>query len=213
VGAAGLVARRGYFTLDADLSENWFGRARLELNQSGAFETYTFKSQIKDLYLGWNMGRQRLLLGLSPTPTFDLIESIWDFCYLAGTPMDLQGAPSRDTGISLKGPIDATGTIAYRAMCAAPVDFGADSGDQSKWMGAMTWKPSPKWTLDLYADHQAMPGPTARATSFFGGIEFQASPHFFVTPNTVITRYDRNDQGTRPGTDVYIRLTLFINFE
>jgi len=92
--AAGVVVRRGYFTLDADFSENWFGRARLELNQSGEFETYDFTVQVKDLYTGWKLGRQRLLLGLSPTPTFDLIESIWDFRYLARTPMDLQGAPS-----------------------------------------------------------------------------------------------------------------------
>jgi len=287
-GAAGLVVRRGYLTFDADFSSNWFGRARLELNQSGEFETYTFEVDFKDLYLGWKLGRQRLLLGLSPTPTFDVIESIWDFRYLARTPLDLQGVPSRDTGISLKGPINAAGTISYRAMYAAAVDFGADSGDKSRWMGAMTWKPSPGWTLDLYADYESRPGPTDRttlqaflayqtgtlawgaqyshqdreedpalelasafvrnrvgektrlvgridrlmqpsprgndisylpfdpsaaATTFFGGVEFQASPHFFITPNTVLTYYDRNDEGIRPKTDFHLRLTLFINFE
>jgi len=287
-GAAGLVVRRGYFTLDADFSDNWFGRARLEINQSGAFETYSFTSQLKDLFLGWKAGRQRLLLGLSPTPTFDLIESTWDFRYLARTPMDLQGAPSRDTGIAMKGPVNTAGTLSYRAMYGAPVAFSADSDDHSKWMGAMTWRPTAEWTVDLYADYQPRPGatnrmtlqafvawqtgkltlgaqyshqdreddsnlelasafawgrvaentrlvgrvdrlfepsprgnniaylpydPTARATTFFGGIEFQASPHFCVTPNTVVTYYDRNDEGVRPATDFYLRLTLFINFE
>ena len=110
-GAAGLVLRRGYLTFDADFTENWFGRMRFELNQSGEFETYRFDATIKDLHLGWNIGRQKLLLGLSPTPTFDLIESIWGSRYLARTPMDLQGVPSRDTGFSLKGPIN------LRALC------------------------------------------------------------------------------------------------
>ena len=287
-GAAGLVLRRGYLTFDADFSENWFGRLRFELNQSGEFETYTFEASFKDLYMGWNLGRQRLLLGLSPTLTFDLIESIWGFRYLARTPMDLQGVASRDTGISLKGPVNSSGTIAYRAMWGAGIEFGADSDDKSKWMGALTWKPEPKWTVDLYADHESLPGktdrttlqafvgyqtdtlrwgaqyshqdreedpslelasafvrsrvgektrlvgridrlmqpsprgnnisylpfdPSAPATMFIGGLEFQASSHVFITPNTVLTRYDRNDEGVRPKTDFYLRLTLFINFE
>ena len=287
-GAAGLVIRRGYFTLDADFSENWFGRARLELNQSGEFETYDFSVQVKDLFMGWKLGRQRLLVGLSSTPTFDLIESIWDFRYLARTPLDLHGVPSRDTGISLKGPVNSTGSIAYRVMYAAPVEFGGDSGDRTRWMGAMTWKPSPKWTFDVYADYEQLSGPadrttlqgfvgyqtgtlawgaqyshqnrekypnlelasafarfrlgektrlvgridrlfepsprgnsiaylpfdpSARAITFFGGVEFEAAPHFFITPNTVLTYYDRNDEGIRPKTDFYLRLTLFINFE
>ena len=287
-GAAGLVVRRGYLTFDADFSENWFGRVRFELNQSGEFETYTYDVQFKDLYTGWNLGQHKLVAGLSPTITYDLIESIWGFRYLARTPLDLQGVPSRDTGISMKGPINDSGTLSYRAMYGAGVEFGADSDDKAKWMGALTWKPSPKWTIDLYTDFERRPGPhdrstlqafaayqadtlgwgvqyshqdrqddpdlklasafirkavgedttlvgrvdrlfepsprgndiaylpfdpTARATMLIAGIEYQATPHLSFTPNTVITRYDRNDQGIRPKTDVYLRLTLFIDFE
>jgi hypothetical protein len=287
-GATGLVLRRGYLTFDADFSENWFGRLRFELNQSGEFETYTFEASFKDLYLGWNLGRHRLLLGLSPTPTFDLIESIWGFRYLARTPMDLQGVASRDNGVSLKGPINASGTVAYRVMFGAEADFGNETDDGRKWMGAVSWKPAPEWTIDFYTDHEALDGPSDRttlqafvgyrtdtlawgaqyshqdreedpilelasafvrgrvgenktlvgridrimqpsprgnnisylpfdpsapATMFIAGLEFQASPHFFITPNTVVTYYDRNDEGVRPRTDFYLRLTLFIDFE
>ena len=53
-------------------------------------------------------GRHRVLFGLSPTPTLDLIESIWGFRYLARTPMDLQGVASRDT---VKGPLNAARTL------------------------------------------------------------------------------------------------------
>jgi len=104
-GAAGLVLRRGYLTFNADFSENLFGRLRFEVNQSGEFETYTFDVDFKDLYLQWKVGKQHLLFGLSPSPTFDLIESIWGFRYLARTPMDMQGVASRDTGIAANGPL------------------------------------------------------------------------------------------------------------
>ena len=68
------VLRRAYLTFDADFGESWFGRLRFEANQSGEFENYDFEADFKDLYLGRNFGEHRLLVGLSPTPTFDLIE-------------------------------------------------------------------------------------------------------------------------------------------
>jgi len=287
-GAAGLVLRRGYLTFDADFSEKLFGRLRFEVNQSGEFETYTFDADFKDLYLGWNLGRHRLLVGLSPTPTFDLIESIWGFRYLARTPMDLQGVASRDTGVSAKGPLNSSGTLSYRAMVGAGTNFGNETGDGRKWMGALTWKPAARWTVDLYADLEILPGPTDRstlqayvgyetdgfrwgaqysyqdrqedptlelasayvigrvgkkttlvgrvdrlfqpspagdnisylpfapsapATFFIAGVEFQINPHLKITPNTVVTTYDFNDEGVRPRTDVYLRLTFFLNLE
>ena len=287
-GAAGAVLRRGYLTFDAEFGRNWFGRLRFELNQSGEFETYTFEADFKDLFMGWKLGRHRLLLGLAPTPTFDLIESIWDFRYLARTPMDLQGVASRDNGVSLKGPLNASGTFSYRAMFGAEAEFGTETDDGQKWMGAITWKPSPEWTLDLYSDYERLKGPidrttiqafagyrtdalgwgaqysrqdreedpvlelasafvraragektrlvgridrimepspkgdnisylpfdpSAPATMFIAGLEYQAAPHLFITPNTVLTRYDRNDEGVRPRTDLHLRLTLFVDFE
>ncbi|MFC1690415.1 hypothetical protein ACFL07_12320 [Pseudomonadota bacterium] len=287
-GAVGAVLRRGYLTFDGRFTKNAFGRMRFELNQSGEFETYDFQVSFKDLYLGWNIGRQRLLLGLSPTPTFDLIESIWGARYLARTPMDLQGVPSRDTGLSLKGPLNESGTLAYRFMMATKVNIGSESDDKQKWMGAISWKPADNWILDFYLDYEGISGPrdrttiqgfagyqtetfawgiqysnqdrqddrplelastfirnrvaekvtligrvdrlfepsprannisylpydpTARATTLFTGVEFHASPHFFVTPNIVYTHYDKNDEGYRPKSDLHLRLTLFIDFE
>jgi len=51
-GATGAVIRRGYLTFDADFTGNMFGRMRFELNQAGEFETYTFDTKFKDLFLG-----------------------------------------------------------------------------------------------------------------------------------------------------------------
>jgi hypothetical protein len=55
--------------------------------------------------------------------------------------------------------------------------------------------------------------PSARAIFFIAGVQFRMSPHLFITPNTVVTAYDRNDQGVRPRTDFYLRVTFFLNLE
>jgi hypothetical protein len=229
-----------------------------------------------------------VIFGLSPPPTFDLIEEIWGLRYLVRTPMDLQGVASRDTGVAAKGPLNDGGTLSYRAMVGAGLEFGNESGDGRKWMGALAWTPSPRWTFDLYLDFEKLAGPrdrttfqvfvayqtdplrwgfqysnqdrqedprlelasafvvrkvgektsligrvdriiepspagdnisylpfdpSAPATMFLGGVEFRLSKHLLMTPNTVITYYDRNDEGVRPRTDFHLRLTFFLDLE
>jgi hypothetical protein len=190
-GATGAVLRRGYLTLDADFSESWYGRLRFELNQAGEFETYTFDASFKDLFVAWKAGRHRVLFGLSPTPTFDLIESTWGLRYLVRTPLDLQGVASRDTGISASGPLNATGTLRYRAMGGAGLEFGNESGDGRKWMGALTWKPSPLWLVDLYLDHETLRGPFDRMT-------FQAFVGYRTETLRWGAQYSRQDRQDDP---------------
>jgi len=148
-GSAGLWIRRGYLTFDGDFSDRWFGRLRFELNQSGKFETYTFTLAVKDLYAGLRLGEHTMLFGLSPTPTFDVIEGLWGLRYLARTPLDMQGVASRDTGVAIRGPINEGGSLSYRAMVGAGLEFGNESGDGRKWMGALSWRPSKPWLVDL----------------------------------------------------------------
>ncbi len=163
--ASGAVLRRGYLTLDSKFGDGWSGRLRFELNQAGAFETYTFESKVKDLSLSRKLGSHKLSMGLTPTITYDLIESAWGKRYLARTPMDLQGVPSRDVGVSLKGPLNESGSLSYRVMAGLGVEFGADSNDHDKWMAALTWKPADRWTVDFYLDFEQVGGPRDRATS------------------------------------------------
>ncbi|MEJ2385056.1 MAG: hypothetical protein P8Y54_11770 [Xanthomonadales bacterium] len=279
-GDSGFVLRRAYLTLNADFSERFFGRARLEVNQAGDFVNDDFDTGAKDLYVGGRFGRHRLVAGLTATPTFDLVESAWGMRYLARTPLDLQGVPSRDTGLSAQGPLNTSGSLAYRAMWAAPIEFGKDSNGNDRIMGALTWAPSSAWTLDFYADFEQRDGPrdrrtlqafaahetetlrwgllyanadredawavldlaqdhalflridrliepspkgdgidylpfdpSAPATAVFAGWERRLGSHFRLTPNAVVIRYDRDDAGVRPETDVHLRLTLFVDFE
>ena len=153
-GAAGLVMRRAYLTMDVDFSENWFGRARIEINQSGEFETYDFEADWKDLYLGADLGRHRVIGGLTATPTFDLIEGVWGARYLARTPMDMQGIASRDTGIYAKGPMNSSGSLSYRAMYAFPLEFGAESNPNDQFMAAFSWSPNDRLVFDFYGAYE-----------------------------------------------------------
>jgi hypothetical protein len=287
-GATGAVLRRGYFTVDARFPSRWFGRLRFELNQDGEFESYGFESRVKDLHIGWRRGGHRLVAGLSPTLTYDMIESIWGARYLLRTPLDLQGIASRDTGFTASGPLTQDGTLTYRAMLGTRTELGADTSDSMKWMGAVTWQPAGQWVVDAYADYEDTRGsadratlqaflayrtealrwglqysnqhrqrsgdlelasafvvgqladkvsligrvdrlfepstkgddisylpfdPSAKATFLIAGLEFQPAPRLTVTPNTIVTVYDRNPQGIRPETDWYLRLTAFLNFE
>ena len=161
-GAAGGVLRRAYLTFNANLPAEWFGRVRFEANQSGDFEDYDIHAEFKDLYIGRNFGRHRFQAGLSPNPLYDVSEAAWGMRYIERTPLDLQGIGTRETGLSLRGPIDAEGTWTYRGMVDFGTDFGKDSNPNEKWMGGVSWKPEPHWTFDLYADHDERDGPKDR---------------------------------------------------
>ena len=163
-GASGVVLRRIYLTANLDLGDDWRGRARVEVNQDGVFETYTFDTRLKDLYLVRKFGRQEIVLGLSPTLTYDLIESTWGARYLMRTPLDLQGVPSRDTGITLKGKFGHNETVGYRIMYGSGLEYANQGGGGDKLMAALTWFPSDALYVDLYADYENRPGRTDRST-------------------------------------------------
>lgn len=163
-GASGAVLRRGYLTANFTLGETWYGRARIELNQDGEFESYGFEADFKDLYLARKFNGHEFVMGLSPTLTFDLIESVWGARYLMRTPMDLQGVASRDVGLSLKGRLSADGEWGYRAMVGTGIEIGAENGDGRKVMGALTWNASGSFVVDFYLDYERLAGPSDRTT-------------------------------------------------
>ncbi len=45
-------------------------------------------------------------------------------------------------------------------MVSTGLDFGNETSDGPKIMGALTWNPAPGWTVDLYADYENLTGPT-----------------------------------------------------
>lgn len=156
IGDKGFVLRRGYITFNTKINQNWFGRFRIEVNQSSEFETYTYKAEIKDFYIGYKAGKHGIIVGLSPTKTFDIIENIWGLRYLTRTPMDLQGIASRDWGLTVQGPISRDNTLSYRVMIGDGVDPVDFDNLGIKYMGALSLRPTKKWLIDFYLDYEKM---------------------------------------------------------
>ena len=131
-GTVSAWIRRGYLTFDSELTRTWRGRMRFELNQAGEFDVFKFDFRFKDLYLQKTIGEHRVLFGLAPTPTFNLIEKIWGYRHIERTPLDLQGIASRDTGIFVYLGVAeraASTTSVYCALVAVDPAAAPDDAD------------------------------------------------------------------------------------
>ncbi len=104
-GQNGFWFRRIYFTYDYDISEGFSSRLRFEMNSSGDFKSSDLLiPYIKDAYLKYKLNYFDLFLGISPTPTWEIVEEHYGYRFLEKTPVDLQKMGSaRDFGIGIKG--------------------------------------------------------------------------------------------------------------
>ena len=170
--------RRAYLTGDFNLSPSLFVRVRGEINQDGDFVSNGFTIDFKDVHLRWTLGRHRLFFGLAPSPSFDLQDSVWGYRHLERTPLDGQGIPSRDLGIAAHGPLNASDTIRYRLMVGTGKDFGRETGEGRKLMGAVSFGREERGLLvDVYGDFQRLPGETDTSTgSFFAHYRLTSMP-------------------------------------
>ncbi len=154
-GQTGWWTRRIYATLDFrdfGLGEKTQVRLRLELNQNDDFDNTAYDAKLKDAYIRFEAGGQTITVGRSSTVTFDLIESLWGYRWFEKTPLDVQGVPSRQDGISMSGRLTSDGRWRYRAIAGFGSDVGISDDDTGKVQVALTYQPSPQWLFDLYAD-------------------------------------------------------------
>ena len=120
-------------------------------NSNGKLAGGALTPFVKDAYLRWNLhGRQALVLGIQPSLTFDYIESIWGLRHIEKAPLDLYRMDSsRDTGVTLSGPMNETQTLKYAAQ------FGNESGNNAetdKFKGyrfATRYETNPGFTAEL----------------------------------------------------------------
>lgn len=154
-GKNGLWIRRIYFTYDKDLSDTFTTRLRLEFNGKGDFTTKAkLVPFINDAYLRWKPNRHSAYLGISPTPTWDLVEKHWGYRSVEKTPLDLQKfGSSHDFGVALKGVIDEGGIFSYHFMFAnGEGTSGAEIDTGKKFMLALTTRPTDPLVFQVYGD-------------------------------------------------------------
>jgi len=107
----------------------------------------------KDAYIKWNHTGHQVIFGLSPTPTWDVIEKIWGYRSVEKTPLDLQKyGSSREFGIALKGHLDTDKRFAYHVMLANGSATKSETNEEKKVMGSLGFHPNDEVTLEFYAD-------------------------------------------------------------
>ena len=165
-GANGFWLRRVYLTYDKGLSDEFSARLRFEMNTAGDFTSKSNMTPfIKDAYLKWNKGNHSILLGISPTPTWEVIEKVWGYRSVEKTPLDLQKfGSSRDFGIAFQGNLDANKKIGYHLMLANGNSTSSEDNKGKKVLLALNSKASDNIIVEGYADFEERPGETNRYT-------------------------------------------------
>ena len=172
-GQNGFWLRRIYFTYDHEISENFSTRLRMEY----ASNDFTKSSSrlfpfVKDAYLKWKIKEHSLIIGISPTPTWEKIEKIWGYRSLEKTPLDLQKfGSSRDFGIAMKGYIDSGKKLNYHIMFANGEGNKSENNKQKKIMGSLGLNLKPFY-IEFYTDWKEGKGYTDIYT-FQGFVSFR----------------------------------------
>ncbi len=159
-GMNGFQFRRVYFTYDYRFNEKFSLRLRTEAKSSGNFLREKITPALKDLYLRWDFAGQSLYAGISPTPTFNMVEHFWGYRSVEKTPLDLyKMAHSRDTGLALKGKL-LRGRLYYHLMVANGEGNKSEDKRQKKVYAALGINPASGFYVELYGDYArgAIPG-------------------------------------------------------
>jgi hypothetical protein len=130
-GQHGFWLRRLYFTYDHTFSPQITTRFRLEANSNGDLEGGLLTPYVKDAYLRWTFtGRQQLTLGIQPSISIEFTDDAWGLRHIEKTPLDLYRVDSsRDTGVTLAGPLNEAQTFKYQ------VQYGNESGNSAETDG------------------------------------------------------------------------------
>ncbi len=104
----GFLLRRASLNYDKNISDKFSARFRLEADSKSNTSNDKIGVFVKDASLKWKniFEGTDLILGIQPTPSFNVSEKYWGYRSLEKTIQDLRGfVPSRDFGIALRGKI------------------------------------------------------------------------------------------------------------
>lgn len=151
----GFWFRRVYFTYDYKFSDSWSTRFRIEALSPGDFKTSdTLKTNLKDAYISYNKRKNSLIVGFSPTPTIEYVESIWGYRAVEKTPLDLyKMGDTRDFGIAFKGSIGKGSFLGYHVQIGNGEGVKSEFNKEKKFMGAFQIKFTQNLSFEFYGDY------------------------------------------------------------
>ena len=158
----GIWFRRIYFTYDYKINSSFSTRLRLEMSNEFNFEeAKTMIPFVKDAWFKYKFSNQSLIIGISPTPTFQLIQKIWGYRSVEKTPLDLQRmASSRDFGLALKGKFDERGMFKYHIMFSNGSSNKQEIDKGKSGLLALAFYPVKEFVIEVYGDYADHAGST-----------------------------------------------------
>ncbi len=152
----GLWLRRINLTHDYKFDDEFSSRVRLEAATPGDFKsTELMLTFIKDAWVKWTTGNQNVLLGLSPTPTWSLVEEMWGMRFIEKVPAELQRlGSSRDMGIAAQGSFDSGKKFGYHAMAGNGNGQLGETNAKKKGYVALRARPTDAWAFEVYGDYE-----------------------------------------------------------
>ncbi|MEX2573947.1 MAG: hypothetical protein WD317_06600 [Balneolaceae bacterium] len=165
-GSNGFRFRRIYLGYTHRYNDSFSGRLRLEMNSEGNYQTGGRMTPfVKDAWLKWENDRHEILAGISPSPTFALVESIWNYRSVEKTPLDLQRlAGSRDFGLAAKGALDESERWNYHVMVGNGNSTGPETDEGKKMMLSLSYQLTGQWVVEAYGDWNSLADDTPRKT-------------------------------------------------
>jgi len=156
----GFQFRRIYFTTDFAVADNLDSRFRLESDQTTNSNTNGGKLgvMVKDAYLKWKevFNGSELVVGISPTPAFEVAEAGWGYRSLEKIILDLDGIiPSRDFGVDLKGKLIENGSINYWLKYANNSGNAPKTDKYKRYSAMFRFKLSDNLQTTLHVDYSA----------------------------------------------------------
>ncbi len=163
----GFWFRRIYFTYDRKIDDNVAVRLRTEMAHPGDFATKgKMTPVVKDAYVKWTHDRQQVVFGISPRPTWEVIEKVWGYRSIEKTLLDLQKGygSSRDFGLAVKGKLGAEGKAYYHTMVANGNSNASETNTGKMVMGSLGAWVTDQVLIEAYADYDRRPDDTSRYT-------------------------------------------------
>jgi hypothetical protein len=158
----GFQFRRIYFTYDYTINSSFSTRLRFEMSNEGDFTSkVAMLPFVKDAWLKYKFARTSMVVGISPTPTWGVVEPHWGYRSVEKTPLDLYRMnSSRDFGFAMKGAIDADSKFNYHFMFSNGNSNKQEIDKGKSGMFAFNYRPSKKFVVEAYADYQDHEGDT-----------------------------------------------------
>ncbi len=163
----GFTYRRLFLTTDFTLSDEFFGRARIEGNEETLSGPGTLVF-VKDLWLAWKYhDEHEARIGIMPPPVYELSEAVWGYRSLEKTILDLQGINnSRDFGVRFHGPLG--GDFRYAVMLGNGNGVRPEADPQKKAYAQVSLEPPTGFAFSVGVDRAGRPDPRDASTRVSG---------------------------------------------